>query len=69
MKLKKIKMKSLKKLYTVYKTKSPKKDSKLYYLSFDLGFFKPYYDYLEYDGAHHTLSLVFIRLFWGVPTK
>ena len=62
-------MKSIGKLYTVYKTKKSKKDSKLYYVSFDLGFFKPYYDYLEYEGVHHTLSLIFVRIFWGTPVK
>lgn len=39
--------------------------TKLDYVIFELGFWKPYYDHFWYDGQHHTVCLGFMRIFWG----
>lgn len=39
--------------------------TKLDYLIFEFGFWKPTYDHFWYDGQHHNLSLGFMRIFWG----
>lgn len=37
----------------------------LSYLSIDFGFWGLHYDHYSYDGQHHTLTLIFLRLMWG----
>jgi hypothetical protein len=39
------------------------------YLSFDFGIWKPSYDHYYYEGQHHALVLLFIRVMWGGSPK